>query len=65
MEWVALHTPGYLLPDPGIQIASLPSPAMTGGFLTTSAMWEAPEWRKMISKRSRRIVRLYRACRTW
>ena len=41
MELVALHTPGYLLPDPGIQLASLASSAMTGGLLTTSATWEA------------------------
>ena len=30
------------LPDPGIKLASLTSPALTGGFFTTSATWEAP-----------------------
>ena len=30
------------LPDPGIKPMSLKSPAFAGGFLTTSATWEAP-----------------------
>ena len=30
------------LPDPGIEPASLISPALAGGFFTTSATWEAP-----------------------
>ena len=29
------------LPDPGIEHASLKSPALAGGFFTTSATWEA------------------------
>ena len=29
-------------PDPGIHVASLVSPALAGGFFTTSATWEAP-----------------------
>ena len=29
------------LPDPGIEPASLASPALAGGFFTTSATWEA------------------------
>ena len=29
------------LPNPGIEPASLMSPALAGGFLTTSATWEA------------------------
>ena len=29
------------LPDPGIELASLPSPALADGFFTTSATWEA------------------------
>ena len=28
------------LPDPGIELKSLASPALTGGFFTTSATWE-------------------------
>ena len=28
------------LPDPGIEPVSLMSPALTGGFFTTSATWE-------------------------
>ena len=32
--------PGHL-PDPGIKPASLMSPALAGGFFTTSATWEA------------------------
>ena len=34
-------TPGNL-PNPGIEPASLVSPALAGGFFTTSATWEAP-----------------------
>ena len=30
------------LPDPGIEPASLVSPALAGGFFTTSTTWEAP-----------------------
>ena len=30
------------LPDPGIEPTSLMSPAMVGGFFTTSITWEAP-----------------------
>ena len=29
------------LPDPGIEPTSLTSPALAGGFFTTSAIWEA------------------------
>ena len=29
------------LPDPGIEPVSLTSPALAGGFFTTSATWEA------------------------
>ena len=32
--------PGHL-PNPGIKPMSLPSPALAGGFFTTSATWEA------------------------
>ena len=28
--------------DPGVDIASLKSPALAGGFFTTKATWEAP-----------------------
>ena len=31
------------LPDPGIESASLTSPALAGRFFTTSATWEAPK----------------------
>ena len=40
LEWVPALTPDF--PDPGIEPASLLSPALTGGFFTTSATWEAP-----------------------
>ena len=33
------------LPDPGIESVSLRSPALAGGFLNTSATWEAQEMR--------------------
>ena len=34
-------TPPGDLPDPGIELGSLKSPALAGGFFTTSASWEA------------------------
>ena len=41
LEWVALPS-SRDLPDPGIEPKSLTSPALAGGFFTTSAVWEAP-----------------------
>ena len=32
------------LPNPGIKATSLMSPALAGGFFTTSATWEAPPY---------------------
>ena len=41
LEWVAMpHSPGDL-PDPGIELMSLTSPALAGRFFTTTATWEA------------------------
>ena len=40
LEWV-LCPPSGDLPDPGIEPMSLMSPSLAGGFLTTSATWEA------------------------
>ena len=34
-------SPGHL-PNPGVELASLMSPALAGGFFTTSTTWEAP-----------------------
>ena len=39
LEWVAMPISGHLL-DPGIKPVSLTSPALTGGFFTTSTTWE-------------------------
>ena len=36
-------SPG-LLPDPGIEVTSLMSPALAGRFFTTSAIWEALDY---------------------
>ena len=41
LEWVATPSPGDLS-DPGIELRFLMSPALAGGFFTTSATWEAP-----------------------
>ena len=38
---VPFPTPGAL-PNPGIEPVSLMSPALVGGFFTTSTTWEAP-----------------------
>ena len=40
LQWVAISTPGDL-PNPGFEPTSLTSPALAGGFFTTSATWEA------------------------
>ena len=31
-------------PNPGVKLMSLMSPTLAGGFLTTSATWEASKW---------------------
>ena len=50
--WSGLpYSPLEDLPDPGTEPASPPSPALAGGFFTTSATWEA------IFARSRRIIK--------
>ena len=40
LEWVAMPS-SRDLPKPGIELLSLMSPALAGGFVTTSATWEA------------------------
>jgi len=40
LDWVAMLSP-EALPDPRIEAVSLTSPALAGGFFTTSATWEA------------------------
>ena len=40
LEWVAISS-SRDLPNPGIVPASLKSPVLAGGFLPTSATWEA------------------------
>ena len=42
LEWVAMSF-SRDLPDPGIKPVSLASPALAGGFFTTSATWEVIE----------------------
>ena len=39
LEWVAMPSPGTL-PNPGIEPASLTSPALAGKLFTTSTTWE-------------------------
>ena len=38
------HSPSGDLPDPGTEPASLLSPALAGGFFTTSATWKVLIW---------------------
>ena len=40
LEWVAMPS-SRDLPDPGIELVSLMSPALAGGFFTTSTTWHA------------------------
>ena len=41
LEWVSIPSPPGDLSDPGMELASLTSPALSGGFFTTSTTWEA------------------------
>ena len=41
LEWVAMPS-SEALPNPGIKPVSLTSPALAGGFFTTSTTWETP-----------------------
>ena len=41
LQWVVIPSRGDL-PDPGIEPASLVSPALAGGFFTTSTTWKTP-----------------------
>ena len=43
LEWVAMPSSGDL-PNPGIKPASPVSLALAGGFFTTRAIWEAPNF---------------------
>ena len=38
------------LPHPRIELSSLMSPALAGGFFTASATWEAPPWTKFMTR---------------
>ena len=51
LEWIP--SPGHP-PDPGIEPASPASPALAGGFFTTSATWEAH-----LAYRSHELVNKY------
>ena len=42
LKWVAMPSCRDL-PGPGIKPSSCMSPALTGGFFTTSAIWESPD----------------------
>ena len=40
LQWVAIPSPGDF-PNSGIELMSLTSPTLAGGFFTTRATWEA------------------------
>ena len=46
------------LPDPRIEPESLMSPALAGGFFTTSTTWEAHEKWHQCQKTSKRVLEL-------
>ena len=52
-HWSGLPCPPPDLPDPGMEPASLMSPALAGRFFTTSATWEAPKIRIQGSKKKK------------
>ena len=41
LKWVTIYPSPGGLPNPGIEPVSLMSPALAGGFFTTSTSWEA------------------------
>ena len=43
LEWVAVPSSRYL-PDPGIEYATLMSPALAGGFINTSGLYSFIKW---------------------
>ena len=43
LKWIAMPSAGDL-PNPGIKPMSPTSPALAGGFFTTSDTWETPNW---------------------
>ena len=50
-SWSGLPCPPPCdLPDPGIKLLSLTSPALAGQFLTTSAIWEAHNMYRKLQK---------------
>ena len=49
-EYVLPCPPSENLPNPGIELASLMSPALAGWFFTTSATWEAQQGRDANSR---------------
>ena len=48
LEWVAMPSADGLL-NPRMELASFMSPALAGGFFTTSASWEAPSLSRQCS----------------
>ena len=44
------------LPDPGIELGSLMSPALAGGFFTTSTTWEAPSIPEIAQKKKKLVM---------
>ena len=57
--WSGLpHPPPGDLPNPGIEPASLASPALAGRFFTTNASWEVPPNSTNISKKKKKNLGL-------
>ena len=60
--WSGLPSPPPRdLPDPGIEPKSLASPALAGGFFTTSATWEAPVGHSLVGNRFLPVERVNEA----
>ena len=53
------------LPNPGIELASLPSPAWAGSFFTTSATWEAHSSVSITSFKKKKLLWLKMAKCYW
>ena len=56
LEWVAMHSSQGILLTPGVEPGSLMSPALTGGFFTTSPTWEVHRRNYSASKTGKRHV---------
>ena len=64
LKWVAFPSPGDL-PHPETETVTLTSPALAGGFFTTSAAWEARESLRDLFKKWARLAKIITPDNIW